>query len=437
MKASSSGPGISVDASILQARIESLGAIGANQATGGLTRFLYTEPWRRAKEHVAGWMSELGLSVREDAVGNLYGRLDGEQDGPVILTGSHVDTVIEGGRYDGALGVIASITAVEALKQTFGKPRLPIEVLVVCDEEGGRFHTNFWGAHAVTGGIVAADAERSVDDQGVTLAEAMRSAGYDPARIAEARRDDIGAWLELHIEQGRLLESSSTDLAVVTAIAGHILWQVEVTGREDHAGTAPMDLRHDPMAGTTEMINASIDETAALGPPAVCTAGQIKAHPGIANVVPERVVFSLDVRDETAARFGQLIEDMRDKFRQVAKARGLGLDIRELVRREPTPMNNELIALLSEAAQRLGHTVREMPSMAGHDSEVMARRWPAAMVFVPSRDGRSHTPVEFTPLPQIVPGVEVLAEALHALAYGNTSAAHGTGARSSKKYKDR
>lgn len=406
-----------IDGSLLQRRIDSLAAIGMNPETGGVSRFVYTEPWRLAKKHVAGWMADMGMAVREDAVGNLYGTLCGLEPGPVVMTGSHIDTVTEGGRYDGALGVIASITAIEALRGRYGRPRRTVETLVTCDEEGGRFQTNFWGARAVTGEITNGEAEGRTDASGKSLAAAMRAAGYDLDRLAEARRDDIAAWLELHIEQGRLLEAELLHVGIVTAIAGHILWEVRVTGREDHAGTAPMDLRRDPMAGATEMINYAVDEAAKLGRPVVCTVGRISALPGIANVVPRTVIFTLDVRDDEAIRFEPLLRRIEEKLQAIAAERKLTIDIGKLASRDPTPMDARLVTLLSDTAHRAGLTTRHMPSMAGHDSEVMARRWPSAMIFVPSKDGRSHTPLEFTALNQIVPGVELLFRALHELAY--------------------
>jgi allantoate deiminase len=382
-----------------------------------MRRFIYTEPWRLAKVHVAGWMADIGLATRDDAVGNLYGKIEGSAAGRAILTGSHIDTVIDGGRYDGALGVIASVTAIEALVRHYGRPRRTVEVLVTCDEEGGRFRTDFWGARAVTGEITTMDADRYLDEEGLSLAEAMRAAGYDPTRVVEARRDDVEAWLELHIEQGKLLEAELLDVGIVTAIAGHVVWEIRVTGREDHAGTAPMDLRRDPMAGVAEMINDAVEVTKAIGRPAVCTFGRISVLPGIANVVPESVIFSLDLRDEDGVRFDGLVGRIEKRFREIASARRLGIDIREFVRHNPTPMDGRLVELLSSCAKRTGRATRRMPSMAGHDSEVMANRWPSAMLFVPSKDGRSHTPAEFTPLERIVPGVEVLASALYHLAY--------------------
>jgi allantoate deiminase len=416
LHATNLGP-LSIDPALVEARINALGQIGRNESTGGLHRYVYTPAWSAAKALVAGWMNDLGMTVRDDAVGNLVGRIEGTQPLQAVLTGSHIDTVIDGGRFDGGLGVIASITAIEALMRAYGIPKRPLEILVTCDEEGGRFHTNFWGSRAVAGEITVSDTTAHVDADGISLETAMRQAGYDPVSIADARRGDVAAWIELHIEQGRILEESGTALGMVTAIAGHGLWDVTLTGREDHAGTAPMDLRRDALLGAAEIINRALTATRAAGPPAVLTVGRLGARPGIANVVPRSVRFTLDIRDEKAERFHDLLACVDSIVRDGAAARSLEIDVKKLVHREPTPMDDRLIELLTRNAGLAGRTYRTMPSMAGHDSEVMAHRCPSAMLFVPSGEGRSHTPAEFTPIEQIVPGVELLASVLHALAY--------------------
>jgi allantoate deiminase len=378
---------------------------------------VYTPVWRQAVDRVRGWMDEIGLQTRLDAVGNLYGRLEGREPGPVVLTGSHVDTVVHGGMYDGALGVHASLAAVKALAQAHGQPRRALEILVVCDEEGGRFRTDFWGARAVAGGLTPAEAEAKRDADGMSLAEAMRAAGFDPARVGEARRDDVAAWLELHIEQGGTLEAEGVYVGVVHTITGHAQRWVRVHGRQDHAGTTPMDVRRDPMVAAAEMIHRAIELAERMGRPSVCTVGRVDARPGAFNVVPELVGFSLDIRDADDARLAQLTGGVADICRDVAARRGLSVEVEQIMDRQPAPLTPALRSLLEDAAGRAGLKWKRLPSMAGHDTEVMVERWPSAMLFVPSHDGRSHTPAEFTPVEQVVPGVRVLAAALHHLAY--------------------
>src|SRR5437879_7915843 len=213
-------------------------------------------------------MKDAGLETRRDAVGNLWGRIEGT--GKSIVTGSHIDTVRHGGRLDGALGIVAGLSAVEALLNEKGKPRRTLEVVAICEEEGSRFATNFWGSRAITGAIDSVDAE---------IGAAMRERGLDPARIATAARDDIDTFVELHIEQGAVLESSGTPLAVVSAIVGTAHLEVTVTGRPDHAGTTPMDLRVDALAGAAAMVQAVESIAKSLGRPAVATVGKLEVEP--------------------------------------------------------------------------------------------------------------------------------------------------------------
>jgi len=223
-----------IDAALIERRLDELYAIGA-QPDGGAYRPLYGAAWAAAGERVERWMKDAGLKTYRDAVGNIWGRAGG--DGKSIVTGSHIDTVRHGGRLDGALGIVAGLTAVESLRKAKGKPRRPLEVVAICEEEGSRFRANFWGSRAITGTIDRVDPE---------VAAAMRERGLDPARIATAARDDIDTFVELHIEQGAVLESVRTPLAVVSAIVGTAQLEVTVTGRPDHAGTTPMDLRLAP-----------------------------------------------------------------------------------------------------------------------------------------------------------------------------------------------
>src|SRR5712691_7907243 len=228
-----------IDGARLERRLDELYAIGA-EPDGGAYRPLYGAAWATALERVERWLKDAGLKTRRDAVGNLWGRAEGTDKGKSIVTGSHIDTVRRGGRLDGALGIVAGLTAVEALLKEKGKPRRSVEVVAICEEEGSRFATNFWGSRAIVGAIDAPDA---------AMAEAMRERGLDPATVASAARDGIDTFVELHIEQGAVLDASRQPLAVVSAIVGTAHLEVTVTGRADHAGTTPMELRHDALAG--------------------------------------------------------------------------------------------------------------------------------------------------------------------------------------------
>src|SRR5258705_7290390 len=250
-----------IDPALLERRLDELYVIGA-EPEGGAYRPLYGAAWATAVERVERWLKDAGLKTQRDAVGNLWGRAEGTDKGKSIVTGSHIDTVRHGGRLDGALGIVAGLTAWGALLKEKGKPRRTLEVVAICEEEGSRFATSFWGSRAITGTIDPVDPE---------IAAAMREHGLDPARIATAARDDIDTFVELHIEQGAVLESSGTPLAAVTAIVGTSHLELTVTGRPDHAGTTPMDLRLDALAGAAAMVHAVESIAKSLGKPAVPT----------------------------------------------------------------------------------------------------------------------------------------------------------------------
>ena len=410
------GPNVEIDARELQAHIDELGVIGKHPE-GGLYRALYTDSWAAAMALVERWLREAGLETRRDAVGNLFGRLAGSASERVVLSGSHIDTVKQGGKYDGALGIHAALAAVKALQCALGRPKKTLEILVICEEEGSRFPNHFWGARAICGRIRPGEAEQARDAEGVSLAEAMRAHGFDPSRVAEAERDDLDAFLELHIEQGRVLEAEDYPIGVVDTITGMRHLRVTVSGRQDHAGATPMDLRVDPMAGAAEMIHRLTDFAAGLGRPAVLTVGSIAANPGAVNIVPGRVTFTVDTRSSRQDQLHRLFDGVDAILDEVAQRRGLELEVALLNEHEPVPLDDGLRKLLETSAVGLGLQTLTMPSGAGHDSQILAKRVPTAMLFVPSQDGKSHRPDEFTPIEQIVPGVQVLAEALRQLAY--------------------
>ncbi|MDP8923161.1 MAG: Zn-dependent hydrolase [Chloroflexota bacterium] len=405
-----------IDATELQARIDQLGGIGTHPE-GGLYRALYDDGWVEAMVLVRTWLEELGMTTRFDAVGNLWGRLDGSAGGEAVVTGSHIDTVRQGGKYDGALGIHVAIAAVKALVAAHGTPRRPLEILVVCEEEGSRFSCNFWGARAIVGRIEPGEPERAVDPSGVTIGQAMRERGFNPRRIGEAERRDIAAFLECHIEQGAILEREGYPLGVVSTITGSHWMGVRVTGRQDHAGTTPMDLRRDPVAGAAQMIERVTAAATRMGWPAVATVGRVAANPGAINVVPGWCEFTIDTRHAEPEPRRELLSAIQTILKDVARERDLGLDVQPIADHDPVPMSPEIRGILEDVIREMGARYLVMPSGAGHDSEILAARFPTAMLFVPSRYGRSHTPDEFTSVEQIVPGVRGIAGALHRLAY--------------------
>jgi allantoate deiminase len=408
---------LEMDADVLRTCVEELAVYGA-QPGAGMRRLPYTPEWQGAMDQVAEWLRREQLEVRRDAVGNLFGVLRGTEAGPSILTGSHIDTVVDGGRLDGALGVIAGYLALRALKRWLGPPRKTLELVAICDEEASRFHSNFWGSRAIAGLISPAEADRITDQAGVSLAQAMRSCGLDPASVGEARRSDVDAFIELHIEQGPVLEKERVSVAAVTAITAIEQLECQIGGRADHAGACPMDGRLDPMVALAEMVLAATEAATRLGPPAVATVGQVRALPGAPNIVAAEVIFTLDARYPDLARHEAYVRSIRDSFADIAARRGLGFRARRLLYQPPASCSTELVDTIEAAAVELGLPCRKMVSGAGHDTQVLIRAGVrGAMIFVPSIAGRSHSADESTSLDDMVKGVRLLTETLRRLAY--------------------
>ena len=392
-----------------------LGAIGAHSQTG-VWRRVYEPDWVAAQDLLQSWMVAAGLVARLDAVGNLWGRIDGRDGGSAVVSGSHIDSQCPGGRYDGALGVLAALFAVKALVASYGPPRSPVEVLSLCEEEGSRFpKAGFWGSRAITGRIAPGDADLVLDEAGVSIADAMRAVGLDPLRIADARRDDLAAFVELHIEQGPVLQDAGLPVAVVTAITGIRHTQITLTGEANHAGAFPMDLRRDPMAGFAELADRLIGHAHRLGRPAVTTIGRIAVQPNAPAIIPREVRFTLDARHPGPDEYAALHRTHAAMLTEVAARRGLTSQTEVQFDLPPTVCAPAIVAALRSAAADVPHLL--MASGAGHDSQQMAAVCPVGMIFVRSKDGRSHTPEEYSSLDDIMLGIRVLAGALYQLAW--------------------
>jgi allantoate deiminase len=383
---------------------------------GGVTRFVYTPEWQAAMAELEDWLDSAGLAVRADAVGSRLGRLAGGMP-DVVLAGSHVDSVRNGGAYDGILGVIVAACAVRWLATGAGQPRKTLEVLANCEEESSRFPCNFWGSRAMLGLITPDEPERLVDLEGTTIGAAMTKCGLDPARIPEAKRNDLVAYLEAHIEQGPFLDREGIQLGVVDGIVAVHQLRVELTGITGHAGTMPMGERQDALAGAAECILAAERVAAEMGPPAVATVGWVEASPGGFNQVPGGARFSLDYRHSDPELLRRLASSLRSSIEGIANRRGLEVKIQQLLAQEPIAMDEKLKQVLDRACEEAGSTHRRIPSAAGHDAQLMAKRCPSAMLFMPSRAGISHRPEEHTHIDDIGAGIEVLSRAMMIIAY--------------------
>lgn len=381
----------------------------------GITRLLYTPPWRQAQSYLLKRMTGLGFETKEDAVGNVYGRMGGiRPDEGVILSGSHIDTVAGGGRYDGAYGIAAAIAAIAYLRRIHGPPLRTLEAVSFCEEEGSRFPLAYWGSGHVNGLYSGAEAGCR-DAEGITLKAAMTAVCR--ADAPAPYRSDIAAYAELHIEQGILLERTRTPIGIVTAIVGQRRYGVTVGGAANHAGTTPMGMRRDALAGAAEMI-AGIERSAqAAGEPLVATAGHLSVTPNTPNVIPGEVYFTLDIRHSEDAALDTFSARALESFAAIADRRGLELSVKAHLAAPSAGMDEALCGRLERICRTDGLPFCRMVSGAGHDAQLFAPRVPSCMIFVPSRGGVSHSPDEYTGPAELEAGLGVLTALLYELAY--------------------
>lgn len=400
----------------VMARLDELAGFTAEP--GRLTRLYLTPEHAAAAERVRVWMEEAGMSARIDAVGNVAGRYEGREPGaPALLLGSHLDTVRDAGKYDGNLGVVAAIEAVAALHAAGERPPFAVEVLAFGDEEGVRFPVTLSGSRAVAG-TFDPKALAARDAQGVTLEDALIAWGGDPAAIPGlARRPEaVLGYVEVHIEQGPVLEALGLPVGVVTAINGASRFSVEVTGEAGHAGTVPMSLRKDALAAAAEMILAVERRAAgAAGTGLVATVGRIEARPGAPNVVPGRALFTLDARAPADADRLAAVQDITAAFATLAGRRGVTVQIERTYDAPATGCDPGLTAVLEAAVMRAGLRPHRLPSGAGHDAMAVAALCPVAMLFVRCQGGVSHHPAESVTPEDAEVAVRVLVDALRRL----------------------
>jgi hydantoinase/carbamoylase family amidase len=399
--------------------IARLAEFNDDPAAGGVTREVFTPTYGRALDWVAELMEGTGMETRIDAFGNLWGRWEGAEPGlPRVVTGSHVDTTLNAGRYDGVVGVLGAIEAVRSLREAGHGPRRSIEVVSFAGEEP-RFGTGCIGSRALVGQLEPEDLERLRDRDGVSLADALRGAGLEPGRVPEARIDPdaVHAFLELHIEQAAVLEAYGEPIGVVTAIAAPHDFRLRLRGAATHAGATPMDLRRDALAGASEVM-LELERLARSSPSGttVGTVGVIRAHPGAINVVPGEVELDVDVRDSDLGAREAVVDSLLEAARQIAARRRLELEVEPIVRDTPVDCSETVVEAVVAACEEAGLPYRRMTSGAYHDAMIMAAKVPVGMLFVPSAGGVSHHPDEYTAPEQIDAGVLVLAGALARLA---------------------
>ncbi len=402
-------PKFHIDAQRLQSNLEKLGEIGRDPATGGVTRLGYSENELAAREFVAELMKQAGLTVRTDAAGNLFGSRPGSDKLPVILFGSHIDTVMNGGHFDGALGTLAAVEVIRALNESNIQTRHPLEVVVWTNEEGNHFGISTMGS-AIAAGTLGPEILARKDDQGATVADWLKRYGQDPAHLTDARiaKGSLAAYLELHIEQGPNLERAKIPIGVVQGIVGLKRWRCVVTGFANHAGTTPMDSRHDALAAASRELLAVRQSVLAETGRQVGTVGYIKVEPGAVNVIAGRAEFPVELRDLDAAKIDRMWTRIQSNFQEIDKQESVSTECSEFDDIAPARTDPAMQAAIRSAAQSLGLATLDLPSGAVHDAQLMARIAPFGMIFIPSHNGISHAPQELSSWPDISNGAEVL-----------------------------
>jgi N-carbamoyl-L-amino-acid hydrolase len=400
-----------VDGARLNGHLATLSEFGKNPQ-GGVSRLAYSDADRQARQWTLSLLRDAGLETEVDAAANLVGRRAGSDSArKPILFGSHIDSVPEGGNYDGDVGSMSAIEVAKTLQENHIATRHPLEVVIFQNEEGGLV-----GSRAMSGALRTSDLSL-VSRSGKTLGEGMTFLGGDPSRLEQMKRKkgDIAAYVELHIEQGGILDETKTDIGVVEGIVGINWWDVTITGFANHAGTTPMNRRHDAMLAAARFTVAVNRIVTSRPGRQVGTVGRITALPGAPNVIPGKVVLSLELRDLDGAKIHSLFEEIVAASKKIGAASGTMFSYSETNVNTPAPTDPRVRAVIDRSARELGFTTRMMPSGAGHDAQDMAKLGPVGMIFVPSIGGISHAPTEFTRPRDIENGANVLLQTVLAL----------------------
>jgi beta-ureidopropionase / N-carbamoyl-L-amino-acid hydrolase len=392
----------------LQSTLEKLSEFGKNPE-GGVTRLAFSETDMAAREYVMGLMKQAGLQVRVDPAGNIFGSRAGSEKLPALLFGSHIDSVLHGGNFDGDLGSMGAIEVIRALNDLNVKTRHPLEVVIWTNEEGNHFGLTTMGS-AVAAGRLGPEILNRKDDQGLTLADWLRRYGQDPAHLTDARipRGSISAIVELHIEQGPNLEENKIPIGIVQGIVGLKRWMCTVSGFANHAGTTPMNRRKDALAAASKDILAVREVVRAEDGRQVGTVGFVKVEPGAVNVIPGRVQFPIELRDLDTAKIDRMWQHIQERLKQTDTEENVETSCTPFDDAKPASADPMVKSAIAEAAKSLGLATTDLPSGATQDAQNIATIAPMGMIFVPSHDGISHSPKEFTSWQDCANGAEVL-----------------------------
>ncbi|NDB05654.1 MAG: Zn-dependent hydrolase [Acidimicrobiia bacterium] len=412
--------GVRIDQGRLRERLDALAEISPIPG-GGSSRLALTDEDREGRDLVRSWMTDLGLDVTIDSVGNVFGTWKCA-DGAPVMTGSHIDTVRTGGRYDGNYGVLAGLEVIETLMASNLVPSRPLSVGVFTNEEGARFQPDMLGSLVYVGGLDLETALDTVSIDGARLGDELVRIGYaGPAPVPGLHPH---AFVELHIEQGPILEAEGFTIGAVDGVQG-ISWQeVTIHGQSNHAGTTPMRLRHDPSFVAGAITVFLRDLAIRFGGNQVCTVGKIDLSPNLVNVVPAKATLTLDVRNTDETILKRAESEIAAFLEKLANDEGVRIETRVLARFEPVIFDEAVVDLVEQLAIQHGHSVKRLPSGAGHDAQMLARVCPTAMIFVPSHLGISHNPAEHTDDQDLVHGANVLLDTMWHLANDSRIGAH-------------
>jgi len=408
-----------VNAERLKNDIENLAQIGRRESSG-IFRMAFSEGDMEGRQWFKDRLSDAGIPMHEDGAANIYGRLNWDGQSPSVVTGSHLDTVPGAGHLDGALGVIVGLECLRRIKEENIPLDLPLEVVAFTDEEG-RFG-GMLGSQSISGKLTPKLIENAVDLDGVRLVDAMSACGYDAMQALHARRnpESIHAFVELHIEQGPILDQMGFSVGLVDSIVGLFKWEISLIGTPNHAGTTPMHMRNDAFQALAEFssqLQRLLDENGSER--SVATIGRVDISPGAANVVPGKVVFSLEARDTDERVLNELRNAFRRALSAIARRSNIMFEFTVLSEIEPVKCDPNIINKMKDVCGRLNLPSLQMASGAAHDTQFMASIAPAAMIFVPSKDGRSHSTAEWTDMEHIEKGANVLLNALVEFAGGS------------------
>ncbi|SDP18676.1 Zn-dependent hydrolase [Halobacillus aidingensis] len=398
----------------LAARIQEISEIGRGEK-GSSYRIGFSEEERKAKTLVKQWMDEAGMNTWVDEAGNVFGQLLGRDETlPIVLAGSHIDTVPNGGHFDGVLGVLSALEVVEAWKEIDYEPMRTLEVVVFSDEEGARFNRGFSGSKAVVGDVDAEEQKSLTDINGVPFEEVMKSVDLSVGRFPDAERNlhDIKMFVEVHIEQGKQLEKEDVPVGIVTGIAGPCWLKFNVQGRAGHAGNTPMNDRKDALVAASELIFNIPSLPAQVSSSAVATVGKTHVYPNGVNVIPGEVELYVDIRDIHESTRDKLVDLVIEKAEEIVEKHGVSLEWEEATRTKPVPIKEVFQKTMATSVENHGIRPVFLPSGAGHDAMILGRHVPISMLFVRSKDGISHNSEEWSSLNDCVQGIHVLKDFL-------------------------